>query len=41
MFSVGVTFGKPNSGTVDSEGQGVLLHFQLRGMYTAPNKMHF
>jgi len=41
VCSVGVTFGKPNSGTVVSEGQDVLLHFQLRGIYRAPNKMSF
>jgi len=41
VFSVDVTFGKPNSGTVVSEGQDVLVHFQLRGIYRAPNKMSF
>lgn len=41
VFSVGVTFGKPNIGTVVSEVHDVLLHFQLRGIYRAPNKMYF
>jgi hypothetical protein len=41
VLSVGVTFGKPKSGPVVSGGQDVLLHFQLRGIYRAPNKMYF